>query len=231
MTRFFHYTPTRNAATQRKYPINAQIPHHIVILEDADGTHHHAQKVSKILETIDTKTHLIRLISHEPPIVRIYSILEDKMAKLERKAEKKALERKGKIITKEMKLTWLTADADFEHKIQKVKEELEKGFVRVDVKFVPKRGVRAPTSPEMHEHMQKVADMLQDVSNEWKERSIFKGEATLHLQSTVKKALELPSKEELETLAKKRLEKRERVLHRMDKEKPQRKPEGLGDLS
>lgn len=133
------------------------------------------------------------------------------MNKLERKAELKARKNKGQVSTKELRLSWLTSGADYEHKMAMARKELERGDIRINFLFSPKGRVRAPSGFEMNQQMQKVADTFGDVSNEWKEKDfVGRGMARLFLQSTVRAPKVLPSKSELETQAKKALKKREK---------------------
>ena len=100
------------------------------------------------------------------------------------------------------------------------RKELEKGDVRVEFIFSPKRGVRAPTRFEMDDQIKKIADTFGDVSNEWKERDFAgRGTARLFLQSTVRPPKTVPSKSELEVLAKKELEKKERSRRHLQKDR------------
>ena len=193
------------------YPTNHQIPFDVVQVRESDGTLHPSSSLNHLLASIDNSTHLVRLISRQPPIVRVLTHLEDKMNKLERKAELKARKNKGQVSTKEVRLTWLTSDADFEHKMAMARKKLERGDVRIDFSFVSKPRVRPPSRFDMMEHMQKVADAFRDVSNEWKERDfVGRGTGKLFLQSTVRAPKVVPSKSELEKQAKKALEQREK---------------------
>ncbi|KAF8966426.1 hypothetical protein BDZ97DRAFT_1611067, partial [Flammula alnicola] len=153
-------------------PKNGQIPYDIVQVIDTEGTLHHPQKLARILASINPTTHLVRLINHNPPQVRILTQIEDKARKLAEKAEKKVLKGPGRIETKETQLTWFTADTDFHHKIAKAKDDLEKGDVRLDVVFKSKPGVRYPSREEMNQHIQQIVDILADVATEWRERDI-----------------------------------------------------------
>jgi translation initiation factor IF-3 len=192
------------------YPTNHQIPFDVVQVREPDGTLHRSS-LNQLLGSINKSTHLVRLISRDPPVVRVLTHLEDKTNKLERKAVLKARKNKGQVSTKEVRLTWLTSDTDFEHKMSMARKELEKGGIRINFFFSPKPGVRAPPRFEMAEHMQKVADMFQDVSDEWRERDFAgRGTARLFLQSTVRAPKVLPSRSELEEQARKALEKSRR---------------------
>ncbi|KAF9558226.1 hypothetical protein CPC08DRAFT_709773 [Agrocybe pediades] len=205
---------TRTLKETRTHPKNAQIPYDIVQVKDADGTLHHAQKLTKVLEGVDTATHVVRLISHEPPIVRVLTQIEDKTHILAMKARKKVREEKRHILNKEAQLSWFTAPQDFEHKIQKIYEDLEKGDIRVDVVFNPKPKVRNPTRAEMLEQLAEVQQKLSAVSVEWREREFIRGTARMFLQSTVKKEKLLPTQEEVAEKAKEDLERAQRQLLR-----------------
>lgn len=202
----------------RSFPTNHQIPYEVIQVQEADGTLHPSVNLPHLLATVDKSTHLVRLISHSPPIVRVLTHVEDKMNKLERKADMKARKNKGQVTTKEVRLTWITSDADYEHKMTMARKELEKGDVRIDFLFCSPSGVRAPSRLEMEEQLQKVADSFADVSNEWKERVVFRGTARLHLQSTVRASKVLPSRSELEELARKSLERSEKSRRQSKKD-------------
>ncbi|KDR74499.1 hypothetical protein GALMADRAFT_250477 [Galerina marginata CBS 339.88] len=213
----------RGLKSARTHPKNGQIPYQFVQLQDANGTLHHAEKLTKILDTVDHSTHILRLISHDPPVVQILAHLDDKMQKLERKATRKANEERKHVVNKEAQLTWFTADQDFDHKVVKVREDLEKGDVRIDVVFNPKAGVRNPTKDEMLEHLDEVARRVADVANEWREREFRRGSARVSFQSTVKKEKLLPTQEEMKEMAKEAVKKRERQLSRQKQKEERQK--------
>lgn len=201
--------------TKRSHPKNGQIPYEVVQVLDPDGTMHHPTRLTKLLESIDPTTHLVRLIEHHPPTVQILTQLEEKMRKLQTKAEKKVSESKRRIANKEAQLSWFTSGMDLEHKLAKAKAELQKGDVRLDVVFNPKRGVRNPTRDEMLRYMQEVVDALADVGNEWREREFRGGSVRLFLQSTVRKNTKaLPTQDEIQELAR---EERKRVERQVQK--------------
>ncbi|KAF9057327.1 hypothetical protein BJ165DRAFT_1419800 [Panaeolus papilionaceus] len=77
------------SSAARSHPKNRQIPYPVVQLLDSEtGQLHAPAKLDHLLSTIDVQTHLVRLVSHQPPIVRVLSIAEDKKEKLERKLSK-----------------------------------------------------------------------------------------------------------------------------------------------
>ncbi|KAF8175390.1 hypothetical protein BJ912DRAFT_36265 [Pholiota molesta] len=178
-----------------QHPKNSDIPHSVVQVMDANGVLNPTrQQLNRILETIDHQTHVVRLVTHEPPIVRILTHLEDKMNQLATKAEKKASKGSKRIESTIIQLTWLTADADYHHKIAKAKEELEKGSARVEILFKNKPRVRYPAREEMDEQMDQVTKALEEVGQEWREREVLRGIAKIFFQSRTQKQLKaLPS--------------------------------------
>ena len=201
--------------TKRSHPKNGQIPYEIVQVLDPDGTLHHPTRLTKLLESIDPTTHLVRLVKDHPPTVRVLTQLEEKMRKLQTKAEKKVSESKRRIANKEAQFSWFTSGTDFEHKLAKARAELQKGDVRLDVVFNPKQGVKNPTRDEMHQNLAQVVDALADVGNEWRERDFRRGSVRIFLQSTVQKNTKaLPTQDEIQELAK---EERKRVERQVQK--------------
>ncbi|KAF8164889.1 hypothetical protein B0H34DRAFT_615379, partial [Crassisporium funariophilum] len=165
-------------------PKNSQIPYEVVqIMTDPSNPNalSHPQKLSTIIQNTNLNTHLVRLMSTSPPTVVIVSKLDDKIRKLEKKESEKALERR-KIESKDVQLTWVTNGGDLEHKLSKVREELERGDVRVNVIFMPKSGVKSPPRHEMDARLTELLEMFADTSNEWKARVFARGGATLFLQ-------------------------------------------------
>ena len=128
------------------------------------------------------------------------------MRRLEKKAGKKLVVERRKQMIKERQLTWVTAGPDLQHKLQSIRDDLEKGNARLDIQFLPKAGVRSPPLEEMKKRLDDMTVMFEDVSNEWKERTFRRGSATLFLQSKIKKQITMPTREELEGAAKQKLE-------------------------
>lgn len=205
----------RNIAST--YPKNHHIQHEIVQILDSEGNLSEHQTLSSILASVNLDTHVVRLVSTFPPTVVVASKIEEKMRKLEKKAGKKLVEERGKLVVKERQLTWVTAGADLQHKLQSIRDDLEKGNVRLDIQFLSKAGVKSPPFEEMNKRLDDVRVMLEDISNEWKNRTFSNGGATLFLESKNKK-ITMPTKEELKEVAKQKLETRlDRVQSRRKK--------------
>jgi translation initiation factor IF-3 len=209
------FQTTVRGLKERSHPKNLQIPHGVVQVQDADGTLHHPHKLVKIMEGVDTTTHVVRLVSEHPPTVRILTRVEDEMARIERKLEKKIQEgKKGRAVeTMEVRFKWITSGGDFEHKLAKARAELEDGGRRVELSFGAKKNAKWPTMEEQSEVLQNVVDRLADVGTEWRAREFKAGAVRVSLQPVTQKAkLQTLTQDEIEALAKEKLKKTERAV-------------------
>jgi len=191
----------RHKTFENRFPKNAAIPHTVVQVLQEDGSLSHPHKLEHVLDSFNKDTHFAILVESNPPTVRITSKLEETMRKLGDKAEKKAVASKGKIVTKTVQLSWVTAGGDYDHKVEKLVEDLQKPAVRAEVVFTPKRRVRSPPKDEMNQRLNEVFDKVKEFSTEWKERDFSRGGATIYLQSTAKKDVHLPTRKEIQDLA------------------------------
>ena len=198
-----HMLIVRNIVSS--HPKNHHIEHEIVQILDSEGNLSERQALSSILASVNLDTHVVRLVSKLPPTVVIASKIEEKARRLEKKAGKKFAEERRKLVIKERQLTWLTAGQDLQHKLQSIRDDLEKGNARLDIQFFRKAGVRSPPLEEMQRRLDEVAVMFEDISNEWKQRTFHNGNATLFLRSKIKKQTTMPTREELEEVAKQKL--------------------------
>ena len=127
------------------------------------------------------------------------------------------------MVTKERQLTWFTDGSDLQYKLQSIRDDLERGNVRLDIQFLGKAGLKSPPYEEMMKRLDAVTEMFKDISNEWKEKEIGRKNATLFLQSTNK--IVLPTKQELEEVAKRKLEGRlDRVQNRRKRKEDKIRP-------
>ena len=153
------------------HPKNRHIKHEIVQILNS-GELSEPQTLSSILESVNLDTHVVRLYSSDPPTVVVSSKIEEKVRRLEKKAgEKLAMERQ-KVVTKERQLTWFTDGSDLQYKLQSIRDDLERGNVRLDIQFLGKAGLKSPPYEEMMKRLDAVTEMFKDISNEWKEKEI-----------------------------------------------------------
>ena len=197
---------SRNIASN--YPKNHHIQYEIVQILNSEGNLSERQTLSSILASVNLDTHIVRLVSSSPPTVVVASKIEEKIRRLEQKAEKKLVVERRKLVTKERQLTWVTEGPDLHYKLQSIRDDLKRGNVRLDIQFLGKAGIHSPPLAEMVKRLDEVTAMFADISNEWKERAYSKKGATLFLQSTNKDKISMPTKDELEEVARQKLEAR-----------------------
>jgi translation initiation factor IF-3 len=169
---FFRLAHRRATNTDIRYPY--------VQIVNADGRLDPPQPLSAILASIDHKKSFVQLVADDRPIVKVLSKKEtyDK-AKALRKAKKNA-ERSQE--DKEIQMTWGVAVGDLEHKINKVKKELEKKH-RVNLIFAPKKRQPVPSPQERDEKVNEVLEMLKDIGKESRPRTFLRSLLTLHLEA------------------------------------------------
>ncbi|KII96019.1 hypothetical protein PLICRDRAFT_34976 [Plicaturopsis crispa FD-325 SS-3] len=162
--------------------INASIPYRTVRLLDAKtGERQELEALTDVLARIDEKKQFLELLTETPePLVRIQDWKETRE---KFKALRKASKAKGQdtAVQKEIQMTWGVAGGDFDHKILKAREELEKGN-RVHLAFAPKRGQPRPTQEEMQSRADMCVEMLADISKEYKPRDVQKFVTVISLQ-------------------------------------------------
>ena len=190
------------------HPKNRHIKHEIVQILNSEGELSEPQTLNSILDSVNLDTHVVRLYSSDPPTVVVASKIEEKVRRLEKKAEEKLTLERRKLVTKKRQITWFTEGSDLQYKLQSIRDDLERGNARLDIQFLGKAGLKSPPRAEMIERLNGVTAIFKDISNEWKQKEVGSKNATLFLQSTNKKKLILPTKEELEELAKQKLEAR-----------------------
>ncbi|TFK28688.1 hypothetical protein FA15DRAFT_753359 [Coprinopsis marcescibilis] len=172
------------------------------------------QRLEDVFKEYPEDKFLVELVSEEPPVVEVLNLTESRVNTL---LERQYKNQTGtKVISKEIQLTWSMGEADEAHKLQKVREELEKGH-RVDVVFVPKKGVTAPTFWEMQGKLAKIQTSLEDISMEWKAIRIAKPLSVIYLQSKVKASKKL-DREEMKNSIPKHIQEREQRAKKQQKQ-------------
>jgi translation initiation factor IF-3 len=177
--------PRRTAATAtaaaRRFR-NEKIPFPIVRLVDpvTKSLCPPAPLLSVLAQIKDPKTHHVELVTDTPqPIVRIVDTKEEHRKYKEQKqrvrASAKAQERK------EIQLTWGVASGDFLHKLDKVRQELQRG-AKVDLIFAPKRRQPLPGKQDVIIRLQETLQALSDVGKECAPRKEENNVVVLHLK-------------------------------------------------
>jgi translation initiation factor IF-3 len=193
------HSPTRsahNSVASRQHPKDEKIKHNIVQLVDPEtGRLTPPTTMEEILASIDRKRQFVELVSVDHGAV--VKIINKKEAFEKRKQQKvRAKENAKKNTQKEVQLTWGVAAGDLTHKLNKVRQALEKGS-KVDLVFAPKKGQPLPTPTEMRKRAQETVDSLADVGKEWKAMEFQRTVVAIFLQGTITQndALQIDTKQ------------------------------------
>lgn len=159
---------------------NEDIKYPYVQVVNIDGRLNPPRPLSTVLSSIDRNEEFVQLVTDDQPIVKILNKKEayDK-AKALKKAKKDNERLQG---DKEIQMTWGVAAGDLEHKINKVRKELEKKN-RVSLIFAPKKRQPVPSPQEQDERVNKVLEMLKDIGKESRPRTLLRSLLTLHLEA------------------------------------------------
>ncbi|KAJ3570169.1 hypothetical protein NP233_g4584 [Leucocoprinus birnbaumii] len=123
-----------------------------------------------------------QLIANDPtPIVKIINSYE--LYKKQKQAQEKTKAHAANNVRKEVQLTWASSEADVETKLQRVKEELGRGF-KVDLAIMPKKNLRPPRRDEMVERADELAEHFAGIAKEWKVRDYTRTTVVIYFQGS-----------------------------------------------
>lgn len=171
------------------------------------------QSLDELLESTKDE-YIIELIEESPPIVKLIDVKEARAATLEERL--RAKRRGGSEDQKEAQLAWTIDPADEAHRIQKIREDLEKGNCKFDLALTTKRKQKPPPRPEMQAKLEEIAESLEDVAKQWKPYAMTYTTATLYLQSKTRVSNKV-SKEELMERVPKHIQLKEERKARAEK--------------
>ena len=178
VTRRFKSYGERHGLTKGSAPRNEKIPFtHVHVAAKGSPGLGPAVNLKDFLATLDLKQNRVELVSPSPPIVKVVSLSEVQAARKAARAARAA----GRVTQKEVQMTWGVEVADFDHKLEKVRDELKRGH-RVDVVFAPKSRHRMPPKEEVEETLAEVAARMEDIAIETRKRTIEGGIAIIHLE-------------------------------------------------
>lgn len=140
------------------------------------------QPLRDVVGSISTDTHEVRLVSTDPPVVRVINLEEEKAKQRERYAKQK-LSRRLAVEDKEIQVGWHSARSDMEHKARTARQALEKGD-RVHVIFATRvGGSQAMVSAKQKAEVVALFDeTLEEVGEKWKDDERVKGLWVLYYQ-------------------------------------------------
>lgn len=171
------------------------------------------QSLDELLESTKDD-YIVELIEENPPIVKLIDIKEARAATLEERL--RAKRKGGSEDQKEAQLAWTIDPADEAHRLQKIREDLEKGNCKFDLVFVTKRKQKPPPRSEMQAKIEGIAESMEDVAKQWKPYDLTYTTATLYLQSKTRVSSKV-SKEELMERVPKHIQLKEERKARAEK--------------
>lgn len=163
-----------------RLPRNDEINFRVVQIVDPETERlKEPTELKYILASIDLKTHFVELVSEKPnPVVKIKNKKEVYNRQKERRIMMKEI---PTMQQKEVQMTWGVGSGDLAHKLNKVRQELEKGN-KVDLVFAPKKNQALPSPLEIEERLRETVSLLADVGKEWRPRNIKRNVAILSFQ-------------------------------------------------
>ncbi|KAF7776782.1 hypothetical protein Agabi119p4_5175 [Agaricus bisporus var. burnettii] len=164
------------------------------------------------------KKYVAELVVNKPsPIVAII----DTKAAFEKQKRRHEQVKNSSVhnVRKEIQLTWATSPADVETKLERMKDDLQKGY-RIDLAISPKQGTPVPQLAKMQERVEEIVSQVAELAREWQGREYTKNTAVVYLQgipvpssSTEKDAKRAPKRALLKQ------ERREKEEERRNKKK------------
>jgi translation initiation factor IF-3 len=173
-------------------------------------------RLSQLLSTLDRKKWFVQLVNAEQDPIPIVKVMEKKK-EFQKAKEVKAKAREAAMANrhKEIQLTWGSTPSDMAHKLERAREELEKGL-KVDLVFAPKKGQILPQPAERQVQIQEIVSMMVDVAKEWKPQDQGKTVTAVYLQG-----ISVTSKVKTDAKIPKRIRRKEELKAR-DRLKSQR---------
>lgn len=157
-----------NALALRDHAIIPVIPV-AQLVSSVDNSLGAPQSTRSILATVDPATHTLSVVSASPPIVKILSRDDERRKDLEQQAKAK-IRRKTAVESKEVQVSWSSAEGDLAHKLAGAQAVLERGD-RLELVFAKRKGggQDAPVSQKRQKEIVALfEDRLKDVGVKWR---------------------------------------------------------------
>lgn len=177
-----HHASIRQASSaslptaKRRLPRDDEIQDYMVRIVSEDNKLSPPQYTSSILNSMDRKNETLIMVamsdSHPDSETTSYPICRIQSKKALREAEKARLKKKElpSATVKTIELNWAIDPHDLQHRLQRMKNFLSKGW-RVDVVMAGKKRGRKATPEEAKILVEKVREAMKEVegSKEWRE--------------------------------------------------------------
>ncbi|APA11042.1 hypothetical protein SS1G_03237 [Sclerotinia sclerotiorum 1980 UF-70] len=152
---------TSHIVPEQRLPRDEEIKDLYVRLKNSEQRLDPPKATSEILKSINLKTHMLQIIAYsddgEPPIAKI--IDKGEAARQKRLAKKK---KNPATVTKTIEMNWAIGKNDLSHRLQRIREFLEKGN-KVEVVLAEKRKGRRASGEEAGEVIGKVREFVEGV--------------------------------------------------------------------
>ncbi|KAF7909667.1 uncharacterized protein EAF01_003385 [Botrytis porri] len=166
------FKPTSTAVAEQRLPRDAEITAPYLRLKNAEGKLDPPVCTAQILRSIDLKTHMLEIIAYPdeelPPIARIVN----KRELFQKKKEVKKSKNPG-AVTKTIEMNWAIEKNDLGHRLQKMREFLERGN-KVEVILAGKKKGRKASVEEAEGVIERIREFVAGVEGA-KERVKMEG--------------------------------------------------------
>ncbi|KAJ8069111.1 hypothetical protein OCU04_002785 [Sclerotinia nivalis] len=153
---------TSNAVPEQRLPRDEEITSPYLRLKNAEQKLDPPARTSEILKSINLKTHMLQIIAYsedgEAPIAKV--IDKQEAARQKRLAKKR---KNPAAVTKTIEMNWAIERNDLGHRLQRIREFLEKGN-KVEVVLAGKRKGRKATGEEAEGLLGSVRGFVEGVS-------------------------------------------------------------------
>lgn len=194
----------------------------VQLVDPVTGSLHPAQPVHSI--KYDKSTHDLRMVSSEPPIVKLINLMEE--AEKARESEvKMKMNRKTAFEDKEIQISWNSADGDLKHKLDIARGFLERGD-RVHMVFAPKgtgAGVAEVSQARKEEMLGYFENGMDDLGMRWRDELKTKSSVVVYWQASNQLRQEKRIKVNEAELAKKKISNEKKEARRLKEEERKRK--------
>ncbi|KAL3423285.1 translation initiation factor [Phlyctema vagabunda] len=148
-------------SSERRLPRDDQIRSWSVVLVNDDGKLEDPRSKSDVLSSLDRDKYTLAVVDPgEPGMPPICKILEKKALREAEKAKKAA--KNPAATSKTIELNWAIDDNDAGHRINKIKDFLNKGY-KVEVIMAKKRRGRKPTLEQAENLVEKIKEAVTTV--------------------------------------------------------------------
>jgi translation initiation factor IF-3 len=155
--------PANTDPKKSRLPRDDEITAWSVTVVDADQKLSEPRLTSAVLESFDHKTHsLVVVVPGEEGVPPICKIVNKKKEWAAAKAKKRQQSSGGAAPSKTLELNWAIEHGDLQHRLQRMRDFLEKGF-KLEIVLAPKRRGRQATAEEAQGLLSRIREVVNEV--------------------------------------------------------------------